>query len=128
MKKVGADEEGWCWYIFYIPYVGRARVEHVDISVLNENGSGILREGGRRGEGGTNGERGREERGRQEGGTYEGEMGGAREGGTYMYEGEMGGAREGGEKEAVDLSRQQIKVIFRLTNKLNYELNSCTVT
>lgn len=37
----------------YIPYVGRAWVEHVDISVLNENGSGILRwEGGREGDGG----------------------------------------------------------------------------
>jgi len=48
----------------YIPYVGRAWVEHVDISVLNENGSGILRwEGGRggwrEGEGGTEGGGGR---------------------------------------------------------------------
>ena len=95
MKKVGADEEGWCWYIFYIPYVGRARVEHVDISVLNENGSGILREGGRRVGGGrgrvgrTGSEGGRREGGRRVGRTRErwGERG------TYMYE---GGRREGG--------------------------------
>jgi len=36
----------------YIPYVGRAWVEHVDISVLNENGSGILRWERGRGDGG----------------------------------------------------------------------------
>lgn len=56
----------------YIPYVGRAWVEHVDISVLNENGSGILRWEGEKGDGGRGkevereGKEGREgERGRE---------------------------------------------------------------